>query len=78
MTQRKQIGGDHYSRLHIQPWDVMQSMSDRSSEDMFTPFQWHLLFTALKYIMRAGRKNSAREDIEKAMHYLETLNAQLD
>ena len=73
----KQVGGSHYAEQEIQPWDVMQSMSGRDSANMFAPFQWHLLFTALKYVMRAGRKNDAREDVDKAIHYLEKLRDSL-
>ena len=76
-VQRKQVGGDHYREQEIQPWDVMRSMADRSSEDMFTPFQWHMLFCALKYVMRCGRKGPMGEDIDKAIHYLERLKEDL-
>ena len=76
-VKSKQIGGSHYADQKIQPWDVMQSMSNRDSEDMFAPFQWHLIFTALKYLMRCGRKGPAEEDIDKAIHYLEKLRESL-
>jgi hypothetical protein len=44
---------------------------------MFTPFQWHMLFCALKYVMRCGRKEPVKEDIDKAIHYLEKLREDL-
>lgn len=58
----KQIGGDHYNRLKPQPIQVILA--------------WRLNFclgNTLKYIARAGRKkgNSAIQDLEKAIHYLE-------
>ena len=74
---RKQVGGDHDASLAIEPWDVMRAISE-PDPDRFSPFQWHLLFTALKYQMRAGRKGPAREDIAKAIHYLEELESTYD
>ena len=69
MDKSKQIGGKHYIDSPIQPWDVMAAMSG-IEPDRFNPFQWHLLFTALKYLMRAGKKGPAEVDIDKAIHYL--------
>jgi hypothetical protein len=74
---RKQVGGYHYASLAIEPWDVMRAISEPDPE-RFDPFQWHLLFTALKYLMRAGRKGPAKEDIAKARHYLEELENTYD
>jgi hypothetical protein len=73
-VQSKQVGGDHYREQEIQPWDVMKSMQEPG---LFEPFQFHLLFTALKYIMRCGRKDTPLEDIDKAIHYLEKLREDL-
>ena len=77
LEMRKQVGGDHYASLTIQPWDVMRAISE-PDPDRFDPFQWHLLFTALKYAMRAGRKRPAKEDIAKCIHYLEELEKTYD
>jgi hypothetical protein len=74
--RKQQVGGDHYASLAIQPWDVMRAISE-PDPDRFSPFQWHLIFTALKYQMRAGRKGPAKEDIAKARHYLEELEKDL-
>lgn len=63
----KQIGGQHYKDSVLQPWDVMKSWF---TEEEFKGF---LRGNALKYIYRAGRKGSAVEDYEKAIHYLEKL-----
>ena len=58
----KQVGSDHYKRVSIQPWTVMQSWFPDSFPD-------YLLMTALKYIQR--NKTDKREDVAKAIHYLE-------
>ena len=61
----KQIGGDHYNNLAVQPWAAMGSWF---TKEQFSGF---LLGNALKYIARAGKKGSALDDIKKANHYLE-------
>lgn len=62
-----QVGGDHYARHAIQPWDAMQAW--------MTPeqFEGFLRGNAIKYLARAGSKGPAREDIAKAHHYLTKL-----
>lgn len=62
----RQVGGDHYLKMPIQPWDVIDG-GDHAQAIGF--YRW----TALAYIMRAGSKGPAREDYEKALHYLEKL-----
>jgi hypothetical protein len=62
MSDEKQVGGSHYISLKIPPWDVMQAWFPESFPD-------YLLMNALKYIAR--NKCDKREDIQKAMHYLE-------
>ncbi len=57
----KQVGGTHYKQT-IQPWAVMASWFPDSFPD-------YLLMTALKYIQR--HKTDKREDVAKAIHYLE-------
>lgn len=56
-----QVGGTHYQGTGIEPFQVINA--------------WDLDFyrgSALKYIMRAGKKDgvSASEDLRKAVHYL--------
>lgn len=54
----KQVGGTHYKNA-LQPWDIIQA--------------WDLDYwrgNVIKYVLRAPYKNG-REDIEKAIHYLE-------
>ena len=54
-----QVGGSHYSRHEIQPWDVV----DEYGLDFYAG-------NVLKYLLRAGRKGSRVEDLKKARHYL--------
>lgn len=56
----KQVGGSHYLKA-IQPWDIIRA--------------WDLNYwegNAVKYVLRHQYKNR-KEDIEKAIHYLEYL-----
>lgn len=55
-----QVGGNHYKKA-IQPWDIISV--------------WGLDYwrgNVIKYVLRAPAKNG-REDLEKAIHYLEYL-----
>jgi len=61
-VKQRQEGGDHYVKLSVQPWDAMRSWFPDSFND-------YLLMNALKYIAR--NKTDKREDIAKAIHYLE-------
>jgi len=63
----KQIGGSHYKDRRIKPWDVIDSSFNHAEVIGFYKGN------AIKYIMRAGSKGPAREDYEKAVHYLEKL-----
>lgn len=58
----KQVGGDHYAKLNVQPWDLMESAFKDSFPD-------YLLMNAIKYLVRD--KIDKYEDVQKAMHYLE-------
>lgn len=53
-----QVGGDHYTRCAIQPWEVVT----RNEMGYFEG-------NVLKYIMRFANKNG-KEDLLKAQHYL--------
>lgn len=50
----------HYTRGRIEVWDFIRDQQ----------LNYHL-GNAIKYICRAGFKGSKREDLEKAIHYLE-------
>lgn len=65
-THRVQIGGDHYQRLAIQPWDAMQAWM---SPEQFRGF---LRGNAIKYLARYNHKGGV-EDLRKARHYLDKL-----
>lgn len=67
-----QVGGTHYEKMAIQPWEVIQ----RGDLDFFEG-------NVVKYVMRYRDKNGL-EDLQKARHYLDYLierekkNAELD
>jgi hypothetical protein len=61
-VSKTMIGGDHYTRLDVQPWDAMQSWFPESFPD-------YLLMNAVKYLARD--KGNKRQDVEKAKHYLD-------
>ena len=56
----------HYNRGNIEVWDFIRDQN----------LNYHL-GNAIKYICRAGFKGSKREDLEKAIHYLENELANL-
>lgn len=57
----KQVGGDHYKKMAIQPYEYIVANG----------IGW-LEGNAIKYISRYKQKGG-RADIEKAIHYLELL-----
>ena len=59
-AKEKQIGGDHY-KLPIQPIDFIRKNN--------IPF---VEANVIKYVVR-HREKGGRQDIEKAIHYLELL-----
>ena len=63
----RQVGGDHYLNLSIDPWDAMEAWM---TTEQFIGF---LRGNAIKYLARAGSKDDAAEDFRKAHHYLERL-----
>ena len=69
----KQVGGNHYKKRGIQPWDVMKTIQLSDAD----PFHEYLRFTALKHIMRVGTKGDPLEDVEKAIHFLEKLREEM-
>jgi hypothetical protein len=63
-----QVGGEHYKRLSIQPWEAMAAW--------MTPeeFAGFLRGNVIKYICRnKGDKSKQFEDLQKARHYLDKL-----
>ena len=62
----KQIGGDHYKNMGVEPWDVI---------DTWPLYQRIGAYRAgaLKYLMRMGAKDDDVQEIGKGIHYLEKL-----
>lgn len=62
----KQVGGDHYKNMGVEPWDVV---------DTWPLYQRIGAYRAgaLKYLMRMGAKDEAAQEIGKGLHYLEKL-----
>lgn len=66
MSDKKQIGGDHYTRLEIQPWEAMQAWMTKEE------FRGFLKGNVIKYL---ARTKNPKDDLLKAQHYLEKLNS---
>lgn len=64
----RQIAGNHYKNKAMQPWDVIDTLPHAEAIGFYRG-------NAIKYLMRAGSKmhNPARQDYEKALHYIEKL-----
>jgi hypothetical protein len=62
----RQIGGDHYKRMDIEPWDVVDTWSLEQRIGYYRG-------GALKYLMRMGSKDESAEEIAKGQHYMEKL-----
>jgi hypothetical protein len=65
-AEDKQVGGDHYKTMDVQPWQAMEAWM---SEEEFMGF---LRGNVIKYVARCARKNGL-EDLHKARHYLDKL-----
>jgi len=61
----KQVGGEHYKRYAVEPWDfiVKNGLS-------------YLAGNVIKYVVRADAKDGVK-DIDKAIHYLEKMREQI-
>jgi hypothetical protein len=62
----KQVSGNHYKDMPIQPWAVMESVLTHDE------FVGYLKGNIIKYSLRAGRKEGS-DDAGKAEHYMEKL-----
>ena len=60
-ANEQQVGGDHYKRQAIQPWDIIVA----NGLDFFEG-------NALKYLLRWRHKGGV-EDLRKARHYIDKL-----
>ena len=65
-AKEMQVGGDHYKKMRVQPWDVIDTLPHAQAIGFYRG-------NAIKYIMRAGEKGPAKEDYQKAVHYLQKL-----
>ena len=66
-----QVGGDHYLRRAIQPWDAMAVWMTAEQLEGF------LRGNVIKYLARYPDKNGL-EDLRKARHYLDKLIEHLE
>ena len=57
-SHRRQVGGNHYKRMVIEPWTIIDTFDLNFYEG-----------NVLKYLLR--KKENRVEDLEKAIHYLE-------
>jgi len=57
----------HYTDMKVEPWEAMEAW--------LTPeeFKGYLRGSAIKYLARAGHKDSYLKDIEKAGHFTDRL-----
>ncbi len=63
---KEQIGGNHYSRLAVQPFDLIKSME--TAGDVFVDY---CRATAIKYAVRIkGDRATLIDDLRKGAHYL--------
>jgi len=62
----KQVGGDHYKRMGVQTWDVVDTWPRDQRIGYYRG-------NALKYIMRLGNKDEEIQEAGKGIHYLEKL-----
>lgn len=63
MKNDRQVGGDHYTKLAIQPWEAMEAWMTPEA------FQGFLVGNVIKYLARQKQAT----DLEKAQHYLNKL-----
>lgn len=63
----RQVSGNHYKDMPVQPWSVMESVLTKEE------FIGFLKGNIIKYSMRAGRKEGS-DDAGKAQHYQQKLD----
>lgn len=67
---KRQIGGDHYVRQAIQPWQAMEAWFTQEQ------FKGFLLGNTIKYLARFNTHAPGKgglDDLRKAAHYLDRL-----
>jgi hypothetical protein len=66
MNRTDQIGGDHYARKAVQPWEAMEAWMSHEA------FIGYLQGNVIKYMAR-WRDKGGVQDLAKAAHYLQKL-----
>ena len=62
----RQVGGDHYKEMGVQPWDVVDTWPHDQRIGYYRG-------GALKYIMRMGSKDESPMEVAKGQHYIQKL-----
>ena len=62
----RQVGGDHYKAMGVQPWDVVDTWPREQRIGYYRG-------GALKYLMRMGSKDESPTEIAKGQHYIQKL-----
>jgi hypothetical protein len=62
----KQVGGNHYKDMGVEPWDVIDTWPVEQRIGAYRA-------GALKYVMRMGTKDENVKELRKAGHYIEKL-----
>ena len=65
-AKSKQVGGDHYKNMGVEPWDVVDTWPMEQRIGAYRA-------GALKYLMRMGSKDEQLQEIKKCGHYIEKL-----
>ena len=65
-ANKRQVGGDHYMNMGVQPWKAMESWM---TDEQLIGF---MMGNVIKYVARWQERNGI-EDLRKASHYLEKL-----
>lgn len=62
----RQVGGDHYKNMGVEPWDVVDTWPREQKIGYYRG-------GALKYLMRMGSKDQSPIEIAKGQHYMQKL-----
>ena len=62
----RQVGGDHYKAMGVQPWDVVDTWPRDQRIGYYRG-------GALKYLMRMGSKDESPMEVAKGQHYIQKL-----
>lgn len=62
----RQVGGDHYMAMGVQPWDVVDTWPREQRIGYYRG-------GALKYLMRMGSKDESPMEVAKGQHYIQKL-----